>query len=171
VIDPSEAIWFVIPIAITGAACWIGRRFRRGRLIGIALGGLGLLLLAFGGCGVYITARCSPFVSPGGKYIARSFTFNGGATESFHAFVEVPSDWNPFAHTVFDSDYDPRQVQLGWLGPDHLLIKYPQRTVGDRLRCLGGSPGVEVTCEPLDNGPAARPSTKTSPPEACTSGF
>jgi hypothetical protein len=170
-IDPSEISLFAVALAITGAAGWMVLRLRRGRAIGIVLGGVGLLFLALNGCAVSCTTRCSPFISPGGEYIARTIAVQGGATAPFHANVQVRKKWSPFADTVFDADYSPQEVQLGWIGLHHLLIKYPQQTVRDRFRCLGGSPGVEVTCAPLDNGPAARPSTNTSPPLACTSGF
>jgi len=100
-------------------------------------------------------------------FVARRFSEFGGETT-----VEIRPRWSPFARVVFESgDFNPGEIQLAWLSWSHLVIKYPQRTMADRFRRLGDTPRVAVTCAPLENGPAARPSTNTAPPLACSSGF
>jgi len=169
-VDPGEIPALAIPIAVVGLAYSAIVRIREIRLLGVAVALLGLLVLSLESCAISCTVRGTPFVSPNGDYVARTFAVDGGATESFHGFVKLRPKYSIFSRLVFQSDYDPGAIQIGWLGPRHLLIRYPQDTVADRFQCIGGA-DVQATCEPLDNGPAARPVTDTAPPKNCSCVF
>ena len=154
----------IFPLMLFGAAVFLARRVRWAAIVLFALGTVVSIPL---GCGVLLTIRCTPFVSPDGRYVATISELNGGATDRFWTSVEVRSRWSLRSRTVFFSNYAPNSIWIGWPSESRLVIRYPQDRVDDLRECSSPISGVEVICEPLDNGPAGSPPREARLPECC----
>jgi hypothetical protein len=121
---------------------------------GVLASGAALFTLCF----LFLGAMCGRYdfplvVSPDGYIVAGLSEEDCGAVDSFHSSVEL---WHkrtllhPFGgshSTVFTVSNDPRSIDLEWIGPRALAIRYPNDSRNpEEFSCQSQSGDVRIEC-------------------------
>jgi hypothetical protein len=158
--QPNE---FIIGFVLLGAAfCgWKLIRFVRSRSnvskVAGRVSGAGILvisgcLLLLYGCGMAKKYRSAPSFSPDRKHMAQVTELDFGPGP-FNTEVELRSRWQVFPEIVFDSHYDPTEIEAKWPSNSELVIRYASGYASDHdypLLCMRQFKTVKITCEPVE---------------------
>jgi hypothetical protein len=96
--------------------------------------------------------------APNGRWVAAVSEEDCGALDSFRSAVQIWSVkhtlLNPFASrelgkTIFKIGNDPTMLHLEWVGPNALVIRYPNNSpASDEFLCRSPWNGIHIQCLP-----------------------